>query len=304
LGNNGTIPQKYRFVEMKSHPAHDDMERVDEAKTILAKVNLQSQPKVLIELNRLARSDDVDFALVSELVARDVGMAAKMMKLASSPMYARGQKFGSVHEALLAIGLEEFRTCFTSVTLGDLLGSMGYPYKGFWEHSRKVAILCRELALRLQPRLANHAYTLGLFHDVGAVIIPLHHPAYCEHIQRTLPLYFGITELEFKLVKTNHCAVGELFGKNWGLNDDILLALRYHHRAEMDTGWSMLSKQLKAVLQLAELFNDKWDTQAKELADFESSREALARAGELLKFDGSDLADIEAMMKVALKMNV
>jgi HD-like signal output (HDOD) protein len=289
---------------MTTQSTAEGAERVDVAKSILAKVNLQSPPIVLIELNRLARSDDVDFGRVSDLVSTDVGIAAKMMKLASSPMYARGQKFGSVHEALLAIGMEEFRNCFTSVTLGDLLGTMAYPYKGFWEHSRKVAILCRELALRLQPRLANLAYTLGLFHDVGAVIIPLHHPAYCEHIHRTLPLYFGITELEFKLVKTNHCSVGELFGRNWGLDDDILLALRYHHRSEMDkASGSSRSRQLKAVLQLAELLNDKWDTKADQLAGFDSAREALANAGKVLKFEDSDLIDIESSMKEALKLN-
>ena len=177
---------------METNLPPEEQERLDEAKKILAKVNLQAQPKILIELNRLARSEDVNFDVVSDLVSQDVGLSAKMLKLASSPMYSKGQKYGSVNEALMAIGFEEFRTCFSSVTLSDFMSKVGYPYKGFWDHSRSVAILCREISQRLARRYANHAYTLGLFHDVGAVLIPLHNRAYIEHIHRALPLYFEL----------------------------------------------------------------------------------------------------------------
>ena len=59
----------------------EEQERLDEAKNILAKVKIQAQPKILIELNRLARSEDVNFNLVSDLVAKDVGLSAKMLNL-------------------------------------------------------------------------------------------------------------------------------------------------------------------------------------------------------------------------------
>lgn len=71
-------------------------------------------------------------------------------------------------------------------------------------------------------RYANNAYTLGLFYDVGAVLIPLYHEEYAEHIHRALPLHFGITKVEFNLVKTNHCAVGELFTRNWLKPDESI----------------------------------------------------------------------------------
>jgi len=281
----------------------EEQERLDEAKKILTKVNLQAQPKILIELNRLARSEDVNFDVVSELVSRDVGLSAKMLKLASSPMYSKGQKFGSVNEALMAIGFEEFRTCFSSVTLSDFMSKVGYPYKGFWDHSRTVAILCREISERLAKRYATHAYTLGLFHDVGAVLIPLHNRAYIDHIHRALPLYFGITDLEYKLVKTNHCAVGEIFGRNWGLHEDILVAMRYHHRPEIDPPWSKGSKMLKSVLQLAELINDKWVAKSDNITPFDSSKDTFANICTVLEITPSDVKSLEEELKAELKLN-
>ena len=271
----------------------EELERLDEAKKILAKVNIQAQPKILIELNRLARSEDVNFDLVSDLVSQDVGLSAKMLKLASSPMYSRGQKFGSVNEALMAIGFEEFRTCFSSVSLSDFMAKVGYPYKGFWDHSRKVAIICREIANRVARRYASNVYTLGLFHDVGAVLIPLHNKAYIEHIHRALPLYFGITELEYKLVKTNHCAVGEMFGRSWGLHEDILIALRYHHRPEMDPPWTPGAKHLKSILQLAEMMNDKWESKNDEIAPYDTSKETFSNLCTVLKLSPDDIDSLE-----------
>lgn len=267
--------------------------RIENAKNILAKVNVKAQPKVLIELNRLARSEDVSFDLVADLVSQDVGMSAKLLKLASSPVYSKGQKFGSVQEALMAIGFEEFKTCFMSVTLEDFLGSMGYPYKGFWDHSRRIAIYCREIAKRFAKRYVNNAYTLGLFHDVGAVLIPLYNKAYVEHIHRTLPLYFGITELEYKMVKTNHCAVGELFGQTWGLSPAILTAMRYHHKPENDTKWTKETTTLKAVLQLAELINDKIERDSDEFASFSPAKDTFAWICEYFETTPSHLSELE-----------
>jgi HD-like signal output (HDOD) protein len=274
--------------------------RQEQTKAILAKVGVQTQVKVLIEVNRLARSDDVSFEMISDLVAKDVGLSAKLMKLASSPMYSKGQRFNSVHEALMAIGLAEFRACFTAVTLNDFMGKMGYPYRGFMEHSRRVAVFCRTLAELIEPKLASPAYTLGLFHDVGAVLIPLHNPAYIEHIHRTLPLYFGITELEYNLVGTNHCAVGEMFAQTWGLSTDLLCALRHHHRPENEAIQSRNGKSLKCLLQLAELFNDKLNSGDDRIAPFSGSKDTLANICEHFSITPHELAPMETDLVNAL----
>lgn len=275
----------------ENHPLEDS--KLEETKKVLSKVNVQAQPKVLIELNRLARSDDVSFDVISDLVAQDVGLSAKVLKLASSPIYSKGQTFSSVNEALMAIGFEEFRNCFTLVSLHDLLGKIGYPYHGFWEHSRQIALYCQELADKFSEWLSRNAYTLGLFHDVGAVLIPLHNRQYIEHIHRALPLYFGITELEFRVVKTNHCAVGEMYTQSWGLSQDILMALRYHHRPDMDSSWSENTKVLKAILQLAELINDKIVSGSDTIAPFSGSKDTLANICMIFDLKADDIPLLE-----------
>jgi HD-like signal output (HDOD) protein len=279
---------------MPSDSKQSEDSKIEATKKVLAKVSVQSQPKILIELNRLARSEDVSFDVVSDLISQDVGLSAKLLKLASSPIYSKGQKFSSVHEALMAIGFEEFRTCFTSVTLTDLMGKIGYPYGGFWKHSRRVAFLARAVAQQIEPEWAGTAHTLGLFHDVGAVLIPLYNKDYVEHIHRTLPLYFGITDLEFKMVKTNHCAVGEMFGQNWGLDEDVLLAMRYHHRPDLTALKTRKAKSLKCMLQLAELINDKQEAGDDTLTPFSASKDTLATICDWFSLKPQDIARIES----------
>lgn len=267
--------------------------KLQQAKVILNNVKMKAQPKVLIELNRLVKSDDVDFEEVSDLVSQDVGLSAKLLKLASSPVYSKGQTFCTVHEALLTIGLQEFQIYFTTAALGDLMGKVSYPYQGFLEHSRRVALFCREIARIVDPKYANNAYTLGLFHDVGAVLIPVYHQKYAEHIHRALPLHFGITEAEFNLVKTNHCAVGELFTRNWGIETEILKAIRYHHRVDFDPSWSEEIVTLKSIIQLAELMNDKITSGSDQLAPFSTSEENLLSICSHFDLKYIDLKNIE-----------
>ncbi len=273
---------------------------IEEAKKVLAKVSIKSQPKILIELNRLARSEDVSFDVVSDLVSQDVGLSAKLLKLASSPHYSKGNTFDSVHAALMAIGFEDFRTCFTSVSLQDFLTGMGYAYKGFWDHSRQIAYFCQELAGTYCRRLENQAYTLGLFHDVGAVLIPLHNRSYVQYIDRTLPLYVGITESEFKWVKTNHCVVGEIFGKTWSLDEAILDALRYHHRADWDTSEKRDTEILRAILQLAEIINDRMQSGADDYLKLDIIREVFSTIQDVLDVEEAELPKLEQMLTAGM----
>jgi HD-like signal output (HDOD) protein len=280
------------MIPPENHQEEDS--KLEETKKVLAKVSVQAQPKILIELNRLARSEDVSFDVISDLVEQDVGLSAKLLKLASSPIYSKGQTFNSVNEALMAIGFKEFRSCFTLVSLEDLMGKVGYPYTGFWDHSRRIAFFCKELAGRFAERFVNNAYTLGLFHDVGAVLIPLHNRQYIDHIHRTLPLFFGITELEFRIVKTNHCAVGEMYTQSWGLSQDILTALRHHHRPDMDPSWNDDTKILKAILQFAELLNDKIVNKDDRIAPYSGSKDVLANICMLFDLKADEIHMIES----------
>lgn len=274
---------------------------LEEASNVISKVSVQAQPRVLIELNRIARQPDVCFESVADLVVKDVGLCAKLLKLASSPMFSNGQRFDCVQDALMTIGFQEFRRCFLSVSIECFISKVGYPYRGFWDHSMRVASFCQVLAERFSPQHAFQAYTLGLFHDVGAVLIPMYNKSYADHIARALPLYFGITELEYALVKTNHCAVGELFARNWSLSEDILIPLRHHHNPNFDEEWSDTTRELKAILQLAELINDKIEKKSDTYTPFSQSKDTLVRICGVLGFGPQVLPELEQDLLAALE---
>lgn len=52
---------------------------LEEATNVISKVSVQAQPRVLIELNRIARQPDVSFESVADLVVKDVGLCAKLL---------------------------------------------------------------------------------------------------------------------------------------------------------------------------------------------------------------------------------
>jgi HD-like signal output (HDOD) protein len=67
---------------------------------IMRSVVIPSSPKILLQLNEELRKPQVDLAPIAEIIAKDVGLTARVLKIANSTLFASRVPIDSIAQGL------------------------------------------------------------------------------------------------------------------------------------------------------------------------------------------------------------
>jgi HD-like signal output (HDOD) protein len=74
-----------------------------------------------MQVLQLAQNPDIDLGKVADAVSADPAIAAKVMRIANSAMYARRRQSANLRQALITLGLNATLTLALSFTLVQAL---------------------------------------------------------------------------------------------------------------------------------------------------------------------------------------
>ena len=138
---------------------------------VLASIDtMAAQKPVAAQIVSVANSDDTSAKALAEILAADVALASRVMKLANSAYFGMRGRVTSLQFAVTVIGFTTVRTMAT-VALTDLDDESRLP-EDFWRMSTGVALAASTLAPRFGER-PQDALCLGLLAPVGVAL--LHH---------------------------------------------------------------------------------------------------------------------------------
>jgi putative nucleotidyltransferase with HDIG domain len=133
-------------------------------------------------------------------------------------------------------------------------GEEAFSRTNLWIHSATVAILCEMIAKRIFGLEGEDYFLAGIIHDIGLVAEDqvagdLLRKACAEYT----PGEKSMIEYEREVIGTDHCRVGGALAREWGLPDEVLKAVRFHHDKERD----FQPESATGIVQLAEYFSGK-----------------------------------------------
>lgn len=207
--------------------------------TIKERIKLPSVPGAIFQLEQ-AISDGASSERLASIIRADPKLAAVIMSLVNSPLYAQKFKIETLSRAITLIGTREV----SSLALGVRVASMfedsnpqGLPLEPFWKHSIACAVLAHEIAVLCGKADPEKYLVAGLLHDMGRVMLFSRYPdvakvALALHHKKGDPLH----ELELWLFDVDHCMIGGLFFGEWGLPKGVVHSALYHHDPEMCAG--------------------------------------------------------------------
>ncbi|MCB1155548.1 HDOD domain-containing protein, partial [bacterium] len=124
-------------------------------------------PHVAVKVMRLTSDHHSSMQDMARVIMTDQGIAAKILQIANSPVYAGTEQIKTVSQALVRIGQTEIRNVMLSIALqGKVFKSKSYAdlAKCLWEHSVAVAFASRVVANALRmPK--EEAFLSGLMHE-------------------------------------------------------------------------------------------------------------------------------------------
>ncbi len=167
--------------------------------------------------------DALDVNELSDMVAQDPILAARVLRLANSPFYGLPQQVGSLREAVLILGFSSLRSVVLSA---GLIGAFS-DGKAI-AHSLATAAAARSLAKSLK-RDQNMAFTAGLLHNLGALLLG-HFAADSWQVLASEPEVDTNAQLlkEREIFGFDHCELGADIAADWRFPVAIQSAIRRH----------------------------------------------------------------------------
>ena len=114
--------------------------------------SLPALPGVATAALAIARDPDSEVEDLAKVVQTDVGLTARLLRVANSAGYGRQRQAQSIQEAVLTVGLRQTCSILVAVCARQLYTAPGPYTEILWNHSLATAVAAEELA-RTNTRL-------------------------------------------------------------------------------------------------------------------------------------------------------
>ena len=200
---------------------------------ILAKVtDVPTLPASVLRVMQMIEDPMCSAADLARVIQTDPGMAAKVLKLANSPFYGFRQKITSIPQAVTLLGFATLKNALLSAAVFDMfrISGTGFDMPALWKHSVATATAAKLFAKRVRYPNSEKAFTAGLLHDVGKVMIARYLPSSLLTIVQTVhDKNVSIHDAEQHVIGLAHPSFGAWVIARWGLPTQLVEAVEYHH---------------------------------------------------------------------------
>ena len=197
--------------------------------------DLPSLPTLVLELLASMEQADVEIGTLARKISLDQALTARTLRVANSSFYGMQRQVTTIGEAIAILGFHSVRNLVVTAALMDGLGNKDdtFDFIAFWRHAIGSALCARAIAARLQLN-QEQAYTAGLLHDIGRLVLatrfPKHHAAVAVHRARNDCF---MVEAERAVLGLEHAMVGEALARHWKFPDLMQQAVAQHHSPEL-----------------------------------------------------------------------
>ena len=218
-------------------------------------IQIPSLPEVVIRVNAAIENPDIGVIEVAKLIQLDPALAARLLKIANSPLYQQNLELRDLKQAIQRLGLRVTRNIVTSLVMHNVFNiqsdRLRFKIKELWQHSCRVAALSQVLA-RITPGLQpDRAMLAGLLHDIGVLPVLVYADQFTD-VESNLP------RLD-EIIRQTRVDLGEKVLQQWQLGDDLMVvpaaAEDWHrdHPGKADYGDLVQVAQLHSYFGVADM---------------------------------------------------
>jgi diguanylate cyclase (GGDEF)-like protein len=189
-------------------------------------------PAVAMHVIQLAQDPEIDLGRVATAVSTDPAIAAKVMRIANSAMYARRRQSTNLRQALIVLGLNATLTLALSFTLVGTLRRdppKGFDFNAYWRRGLLAATWAKLIATEFNRRDAEEIFLAALLQDIGMLALDRIAPEVYAGITPFQLDHARLCQHERSCVGTDHCAVGAWLLKSWNLPAQQIRAVQHSH---------------------------------------------------------------------------
>ncbi|WP_300164068.1 HDOD domain-containing protein [Solidesulfovibrio sp.] len=213
-------------------------QRIDPSSLVTGDVELATLPEVHVRLLRALQSDKTSGRELAELISRDPGFAAKLLRLVNSPHYGSRAPVDSITRAVDMVGRKELTTLVMSLAALQAFDDIEpglWDMRAFWGHAAACAVYASLLSAACPGTSPERVFVGGLLHDLGQLVILRKLPAAAGRAL-LLSRVEGLpdAEAETAVLGFDHAAVSRALLASWHFPESLVAMAADHHSPSGD----------------------------------------------------------------------
>ncbi len=196
--------------------------------------DLPPMPQVVHKAREVMAKPDSSFKDLAVVIIADQAIAAKVLKLSNSALYGLSGRVSSIQHASVVLGqktLAEILTlaCFSKL-MGKTLKGYGLEAGQLWQHSLAVGFGARLVAKKKHPVLTDDAFSAGLIHDAGKLVLD----KYILERRKDIEQFMAnggesFLAAEKEIFGFDHAEIAAEVCKAWKVPEHLTTAISCHH---------------------------------------------------------------------------
>jgi len=208
-----------------------------EHEAILARIkSLPPAPVVLARVMSIMEDPKSGSRELISAIEVDPGVTANVLRTCNSPAYVGSRALSTLEEAVHRVGM---RTVVQLATMGGAESLLNGTHEGYglaagdlWRHSLSVALGCRLLARRVGFDRVSLAFTGGLLHDLGKIVLDVFLRRRYGEVRQKVEQGSTFQEAEREVLGMDHADLGSRIAESWSFPPPLLAMIRHHHRPD------------------------------------------------------------------------
>lgn len=193
-------------------------------------------PEVVNKLIKLVNDPNADAHLVGDLVSRDPGIAAKMLRMVNSVYYGLKEPVHDLEHAVTVLGFKTLRSLAMSVSVINAFQQQSacFSMKAYWTHSVVAGGLARLVSQRCRHRDPELTFTVGLLRHIGRLVLVENAPDETRAIIAVAhKLQWPFHRAAREVIDTDDAEVGAWLAEHWELAPEIRDAIRHQYQLDL-----------------------------------------------------------------------
>lgn len=219
----------------------------------LIKAKLPPLPGSVLKISSLLLDYNVSQRAIAQAIGYDPMLASRVLRLANSPVYAFQHHMTNLTDAVGAVGN---KAIYEMVMIGAFADSFANEIRNsaigrdIWLHSLATAFAARELSVILKLRSLDEAFTCGLLHDIGNLLLFRTNPGIFTEIFNRSDSEDS-TDIEREMLGFDHSQIGALAARRWNLPETVCGMILYHHDPTNSTQSLLMTHLINIADRLA-----------------------------------------------------
>ncbi|MFK5892588.1 MAG: response regulator [Pseudomonadota bacterium] len=199
--------------------------------------SLPSLPDIYQSVTEEISSNDGSIYSVGKLVVQDPSMSAKVLQLVNSAYFGISRSVTSPTEAANFLGLDILKALILSEGVFSQFDKATVRNLSLCNIKNRSMLLANRARKISQIETDNdtldgQAFLSGLLHDIGSLILASNMPKEYIQSRQLVTELVSISDAEKQVFGATHAEIGAYILGLWGLDNDVVAAVAYHHSPE------------------------------------------------------------------------